>query len=130
LNNFANAAHDIANKYRVVSSAVKMMRSAKTAAEKSPEGEVPKPENLDAQGIGNMMETLWNITVVDVEYTIQTVCGKVLKDSSITKDERIKRAEGLLIMGEIFLAHANTAENGLKEIGAQFSPTIPQNQNQ
>ena len=125
MNGITKSAHVLASKYRVLSSAVKILSQAKEAQEKmekvgeagsSPEG---MPE-MDPNTMENMMETLWNITVVDVESTLRQVCFKVLNDTSIAKPDRIKRAHALLMVGEIFTSFGNTQEDGLKELSKQF----------
>ncbi|KAI8612476.1 X-domain of DnaJ-containing-domain-containing protein [Chytriomyces sp. MP71] len=63
-----------------------------------------------------LVETMWNITVLDVESTLRKVCFKVLKDSSVSSDERTKRAEGMLMMGQVFSKKAIPFSAGLTEV--------------
>ena len=50
------------------------------------------------------MEGAWHISVIDVESTLRTVCKKVLSDTSVPKEARLKRAAAMRRCGEIFLA--------------------------
>jgi hypothetical protein len=47
----------------------------------------------------------------DVRSTLETVCQKVLLDQSVSQDVRDKRAEGLLIIGEVFYNHTHQQNN-------------------
>lgn len=71
----------------------------------------------DQKSISGLMETLWNYTVVDIEHTLRSVCIKVLKDSSISLEDRMKRGDGLLMLGQVFLKFGQTADVGLLELG-------------
>ncbi|KAJ3027508.1 UNVERIFIED_CONTAM: hypothetical protein HDU68_003696 [Siphonaria sp. JEL0065] len=72
------------------------------------------------ENLGTIVETMWNITVLDVESTLRKVCFKVLKDSSVSKEERVKRAEGLLIMGQVFQQHSVPFTKGLEEMTSKM----------
>ena len=48
-----------------------------------------------------MIETMWNITVMDIEDTLRKSCKKILKDNAVSKDIRKKRAKCLKILGNI-----------------------------
>ncbi|KAJ3073745.1 hypothetical protein HDU98_000808 [Podochytrium sp. JEL0797] len=84
------------------------------------------------ENMGTIVETMWNITVLDVESTLRNVCFKVLKDSSVTKEERIQRAEGLLIMGNMFQQKSVPFTVGLNEMAAKMKmaqgaqPIVPE----
>ncbi|OQR96407.1 hypothetical protein ACHHYP_15818 [Achlya hypogyna] len=71
---------------------------------------------LQQEAFGSVLEIAWNYTVVDVESTLRNICFKLMKDSGVSPADRVRRAEGLLIMGEIFMASSQTSEAGLKEI--------------
>lgn len=128
LDNVAQSAHVFASKYKVLSSAVKMYGIAREEERKqmrkaqNPNGpQDPQDDLPNPKAVQGLLETLWNYTVVDVEATLRSVCVKVLKDSSVPFEDRVKRAEGLLLLGEIFKAHASTEEAGLNEFGAKMS---------
>lgn len=44
-------------------------------------------------------DAIWNVTKLDIEYTLSSVVHKVLKDMSVEKQVRRLRAEGLLTLG-------------------------------
>lgn len=133
----SSSAHVIASKYKVLSSAVKMYNVSKKADKEMKKKEKKeKAEGADTQStasesrpsaeisqksFGSLVETLWSYTVVDVESTLRSVCIKVLKDSSVPKEVREKRAEGLLIMGEIFAQKGQSEEKALEELTARFA---------
>lgn len=127
--------HDMANKFRVVKSAYKTYKSAQMeetkekekknenvdtgdGAEEKKKDEVE--EMVDRMPVIGMIETLWNLSVIDIEGTLRSACHKLDKDSSVSKEVRVQRARGLLEMGKIFDAKGVEAEEGLKEIGSQL----------
>ena len=81
--------------------------------------------NLDEMEMGSnevteWLETLWNMSVIDIEGTLRKACHKLDKDSSVSKEHRVQRAKGLYELGMIFDAKGVEAEEGLKEIGNQL----------
>jgi len=87
---------------------------AKTAHEEMEE-DVEDDEMTD-EGVASflgMIETLWNISVIDVESTLRKVCRKLYKDSSVSAETRLARAKALEIMGKKFKEKGLSAEEGL-----------------
>jgi hypothetical protein len=50
-----------------------------------------------------MLNVMWTTTVVDITATLHEVVEMVLKDQSVDKDARKRRAHGLKHLGEIFM---------------------------
>ena len=77
---------------------------------------------ISKKGMSSIVETLWYLTVFDVEATLRSICFKCLNDSGVSKDVRIKRAQGILLISEIFQKYAQSTEAGLSEVGQIFQP--------
>lgn len=129
LTNIAQSAHVFANQYRLLSSAVKTLQVArkeelrarkeelrtKTDANAEKHSSEPDPATVDT-----LLEALWNYTVMDVESTLRTVCTKVFKDSNVPFETRVQRAEGVLLIGQIFIKFGKSSTDGLSEVLAKF----------
>jgi len=61
-----------------------------------------------------LMDTMWNISLIDVQSTLMKVCYRVLKDMSVDADTRKERAKLLLLFGETFAQAAKGAKNAMK----------------
>lgn len=59
-------------------------------------------EKRGARSMGDMLEALWDVSVLDVEKTLRHVCTKVLTDDSTPKEARVRRALGLQLLAEAF----------------------------
>lgn len=123
INSFTQTAHIFSNKVKILGSALKVLQVSRKDQLKVADGN--KPE-ISKETVGGIMETLWNYTVVDVEFTLRHVCLKVLKDCSVSRESRIERAEALLLVGQKFQQFAQTAEAGLNEFGNQFASSLAQ----
>jgi X-domain of DnaJ-containing len=126
LGNISSSAHTIGNKFRLVSSAVKTYTAARKEGAKRQQSGAGAEASLSPESFDSMLETLWNYTVVDVESTLREVCFKLLKDSSVPIETRVKRAQGLLLISQIFMESAQTSDKGLLEIGSKFKQQLPQ----
>ena len=118
--NYLRAAKSGVKMYKAGKEAMKEGERIEKEAEKAAEGkegdeaEAAKKEAAEAamrasaagQGkdMATFMEGAWHISVIDVESTLRTVCKKVLSDTSVPKEARLKRAAAMRRCGEIFLA--------------------------
>ena len=54
------------------------------------------------EALPHFLETLWNVSALDIESTIRATCFKVLHDVSASAETRRLRAEALAILGTVF----------------------------
>ena len=54
-----------------------------------------------------MLESMWRVSMLDIESTLRHACNKVLSDQSVDKDARKARAKGLVLMGRVFQAYGS-----------------------
>jgi len=54
-----------------------------------------------------MMESMWRVSLLDIESTLRHVCNKVLADTSTEQGMRQRRARGLVAMGRIFKSYGS-----------------------
>lgn len=50
----------------------------------------------------HVIEALWNASVLDIQTTIRHAVSKLLHDSSVTHEARVKRAYGIKELGNVF----------------------------
>eukprot|EP00474_Spongospora_subterranea_P000612 CRZ01070.1 hypothetical protein [Spongospora subterranea] len=123
INNVKKSAHVLATKYRLMSSAFKAYQASKEAAKQEQSGSHsadadPQPNSAipSQEGIDAILETMWNITVYDVEGTLRNVCQKLFQDTSVSIEHRHQRAQGLLIIASTFLKMSQSTTAGLQEL--------------
>jgi len=102
--------------------------SASTSGENNEESSFGKPGSAQLANMGEhvstLVEALWNISVLDLEYTLRRVCQKLFTDSSTSEEDRCKRAEALLMLGEIFSRHGAPTEAGISEFSERMRGEI------
>merc|ERR1711998_559502 len=72
----------------------------------------PENRNLSDEGkqalqnktINTVLQTVAQVTLIDVEETVTAVCDRVLTDASVDKDILRLRCDALKILGSIFEA--------------------------
>ena len=55
-----------------------------------------------------MMESMWRVSLLDIEATLRHACNKVLSDQSVGKEARKSRARGLVVMGRVFQSYGSS----------------------
>merc|ERR1712060_345030 len=73
---------------------------------------------LQEEMLPAFLDGLWNATVLDIETTIREVVSKVLYDHAVPKDDRIKRAEAVEILGRVF-QEAHLIDSDIKTTARQ-----------
>ena len=77
---------------------------AARASEEAPSELAEKAKAKQAEMMLAMFEMMWRLSVVDIESTLRSACHKVLYDHSVDVSERLKRAQAMRIVGEVFKA--------------------------
>ena len=104
--------------YGAYSAQKKMEKMAKDA-----DGKELDPEK-STEAAASLIDTLWPISVVDIENTLRKSCKKIFKDSGSAKELREARAEGLLIVAQVFKEHSKSGEAGLAAFKDQLKGEI------
>jgi hypothetical protein len=71
---------------------------------KSPEEQKELQKQFQEEVRGNFVRSMWTTTVLDITNTLHEAAQMVLFDHAVDKETRLKRGEGLQLMGEIFAA--------------------------
>jgi len=123
---------------RAVGAAVRTFQAVKELqAKEKQDDKVPSPHNdndpvagLSPKAIQATQESLpvflavmWHVSVVDIERTINAVLHKVFRDHSAPLEERYLRAEGVRLMGSIFM-EAAVAKGGSKDAKARVAEMV------
>merc|ERR1711924_525627 len=78
--------------------------AAVAPSEEAPSELAEKAKAKQAEMMLAMFEMMWRLSVVDIESTLRSACHKVLYDHSVDVSERLKRAQAMRIVGEVFKA--------------------------
>eukprot|EP00920_Eleutheroschizon_duboscqi_P033183 GHVT01080104.1.p1 GENE.GHVT01080104.1~~GHVT01080104.1.p1 ORF type:complete len:390 (+),score=83.39 GHVT01080104.1:397-1566(+) len=92
------------------------------AASQQYEGTLPSRLDTHELGrVGEILQSILSLVLYDVEETVRAAADKVCRDESVPLAERIKRAEGLRLIGRGFQAAA--AAEKAKKLGKSFDVT-------
>jgi len=74
-------------------------------------------EKRGARSMGEILEAMWDMSVLDIEKTLRHVCKKLLQDNGVDKKARHRRALALKVLGEAFEAAVPEAirQAGMRE---------------
>ena len=87
-----------------------IMKTANEFRKKEPNSD------LNQESIDTFMETAYKTLIMDIEETTINACLKVVKDRSVTKADRRKRAEILIKIGQKFQRDGVDEDEGMKDI--------------
>lgn len=100
------------------------MHDAQGAEEQGAEQAAAQRASLE-ESLPVFLQTIWDVSAVDIENTISAVCNKVLKDVSVPWQIRERRAIALLRLGRVFrdvgqyeqsdISQSNVAKQHLEE---------------
>lgn len=62
-----------------------------------------------------VLEALWCVSRLDIEATLKTACGHVLRDAEVPKEVWRERARALKLLGSIFLRAGHAGKEDAKE---------------
>merc|ERR1712070_725046 len=104
-------------------SAAKAVASAAGAANKLESGGEASADVAQKAQDG-MMKVVWHTTRIEIEGLLRKVCFKVTHDSSIEKPMRRRRAQALIIVGEVFVSLGATTAEGLAALAERLGPAV------
>merc|ERR1712107_433438 len=87
--------------------------SAAKAAEADNNGNESSTE-LKQASAAKMVTVLWHATVIELENLLTQVCKKVTHDTSIAKEQRLKRAQAMIIVGDVFMQASSSVETAFR----------------
>jgi len=112
--------HGTKEKFHLISEAVSTvsaaidLKNAAEAAEKIDPNDQHQKARMEKEMTLKGLLAMWRMNKLDIEATIRGVCELVLHDPSVDMIIRTKRAEGMRMLGRIFLkvkGSATTLEN-------------------
>eukprot|EP00475_Leptophrys_vorax_P045234 TRINITY_DN931_c1_g1_i3.p2 TRINITY_DN931_c1_g1~~TRINITY_DN931_c1_g1_i3.p2 ORF type:complete len:476 (-),score=35.06 TRINITY_DN931_c1_g1_i3:467-1894(-) len=93
INAVKESGHTMRTRYNAVDAAIRLSEMKVSADGKAVPDQATMPEFLNS---------VWLISVLDIESTLRHVVELVVKDKAVGKDERKKRASGIMRLGKIF----------------------------
>lgn len=111
---YTSAACSVYRLGGVRSAQQRAIKRASKAAEQDPELDVEAEQAKAMEAafdtaLPTWMKTAWYFVVRDIDTTMKNVCRKFLQDKSVPWQIRIRRAEALRRLGQIFCEEAKTA---------------------
>ncbi|SAL99357.1 hypothetical protein [Absidia glauca] len=88
---------------------VKATMESQAVTKKAIEAQEEDPE-LDDLYMIKCHQAIWQMAKFEVEATLRLVCDDVLQDKSVLLNERLGRAEGLLALGDLYVANADISD--------------------
>jgi len=90
----------------------------------------PAEMSPDQEIFLKMIDTFFNMSVIDIESTLRKSCRKLVMDSSVDKESRQKRAKGLEIIGKIYRKYGASSADGLNTLKMKMKDEMLQVQAQ
>jgi len=110
--------HVMGTQFQVIKSAWNAYSAQKKIAKemeaKGPDAQPP------AEAATTLIDTLWHVSVVDIENTLRKSCKKIFKDSGVSKELREARAEGLLLIASVYKEYSKSGDAGLSAFKDQL----------
>lgn len=103
----AEKGHQIKEGVSVISTAISLQRMIEEAEKTGTQDSVQVQQKIMQKG----MATIWKLGQFEIEKITRNVCEKILKDPSVEKKIREKRARGLKIIGDLFLKIGKSKKN-------------------
>jgi len=133
--------HEAAAKLRVAQSAFRTYRAFRKegskpggAAEGS-QGQASEQQTPGEKATLLMLESMWRVSLLDVESTLRHACNKVLADASSDGEVRMRRAKALVTMGRVFKAYGSAGavkkmdfKRHVDEVGQRMAETAASQQ--
>jgi len=77
---------------------------------------------------GSFMDTVWYISIIDIESTLKNVCRRLLRDKAVDKEARIRRATALEKLGNMYTEvelPKGQKDQGLMEFKQKLGVGVP-----
>jgi len=111
-----HALHSVHNYAQAASAAVSCAGSFRAQTEGD--------EEIKMAFMMKMMQGIWRVTVIEIEDLLYWVCFRVTHDTSITRDQRQKRAQALVLVGDVFLRCGSSTDEGLSELAQRLQGSM------
>eukprot|EP00271_Cylindrocystis_brebissonii_P009721 TRINITY_DN24854_c0_g1_i1.p1 TRINITY_DN24854_c0_g1~~TRINITY_DN24854_c0_g1_i1.p1 ORF type:complete len:483 (-),score=110.73 TRINITY_DN24854_c0_g1_i1:67-1515(-) len=94
------SGHNFSTKFRAVSAAMKVDTMKKKIEQAMPDDQ----EQATADALPLFLDTVWLVSVLDIESTLRNVVERVVMDLTVSKEVRKARAQGLMKLGKVLMA--------------------------